>query len=259
VEPQATTCVIIPTYNEKENVQALVEAIEEVHIPRLRVLFVDDSSPDGTAELVRKMAESRPWIKLLVRHGKMGIGSAYQEGFKTAIAENEVDILIEMDADEQHPPSALPGLIDAINQGADVALGSRYVPGGGISGWSRIRRIVSRGANVYSRFMLGLKVKDTTSGLRAYTRKSAVTIASANLPAKGFEFQVASLYLLKDEAKIAEVPYVFVARVAGQSKLGFGDMVRFFFVVASISFSGRRMRSSTEQNRNMGSLGGKTD
>jgi dolichol-phosphate mannosyltransferase len=228
-------CVIVPTYNEKENVAPLVEAIEGIRYPGMIVLFVDDASPDGTAEEVRRMAQSRPWIKLLTRDRKMGIGSAYQSGFKAAISEYDADVLVEMDADLQHPPSALPSLLEAIREGADVAVASRYLPGGGIPEWSRLRRIVSRAANAYSRRLLGLTVRDGTSGFRAYTRKSAELVASADLPAKGFEFQVASLHVLKGKAKVVEVPFVFSYRIAGRSKLRLRDIFRFFFAVARIS------------------------
>lgn len=238
--PSPTTCIVMPTYNERENVAAVVEAIEDAHLPGVKVLFVDDGSPDGTSDAVRALAESRPWVNLLQRQKKGGIGSAYQDGLRTAVAETAADILVEMDADLQHPVSAIPRLVEAIMGGADVAVGSRYVPGGGISGWSRPRRVVSRGANAYARFMLGLKVRDATSGLRAYTREAAREVASARLPARGFEFQPAALYLLKDRAKIAEVPYVFASRAAGKSKLRLRDAVRFFFAIVRISLSRQR-------------------
>lgn len=249
-----TTCIVIPTYNEKGNVEALVDAIEETHLPGLRVLFVDDSSPDGTAGLVKSVAGSRPWVGLLQREGKMGIGSAYQDGFKTAMAETNAEILVEMDADLQHPASAIPSLVEAIRKGADVAVGSRYAPGGGIAGWSRVRRMVSRGANSYARFMLGLKVRDATSGLRAFTRDAAMWVAYARLPAKGFEFQVAALHLLKDRAKIVEVPYTFETRAAGKSKLSLGDVARFLISVTRLSVFG-----SPEQDRNTRELVRKTN
>lgn len=234
MEAPRRTCVVIPTYNERENVGAIVEAIGKAHVPGLTLLFVDDSSPDGTSDEVRRLAATRPWVMLFVRERKMGIGSAYQEGFRVAIAETNPTILVEMDADLQHPASALPLLLGAITDGADVAVGSRYVEGGGISGWGKARRTVSKGANVYSRMVLGLKVRDATSGFRAFSRKTAEEVAVADLPAKGFEFQVATLYLLKGRAKIVEVPFVFVARTAGKSKLSLGDAVRFFFAVARL-------------------------
>ena len=230
-------CVIVPTYNERENVAPLIEAIEGIHYPGLTVLFVDDASPDGTADEVRRTAKSRPWVKLMTRERKMGIGSAYQSGFKAAILEYDAEVLVEMDADLQHPPSALPSLMEAIREGADVAVASRYLPGGGIPQWSRLRRIVSKVANAYARRLLGLKVRDATSGFRAYRREAAEQVATANLPAKGFEFQVASLHVLKGSAKVAEVPFVFAYRTAGRSKLKFGDVVRFFFAVARIALT----------------------
>ncbi len=238
MEAPPKPCLVVPTYNERENVAALVGAVEQVRPPNLVVLFVDDNSPDGTAEEVGRLAQSRPWVRLLKREKKMGIGSAYQDGFREALAGTDATVFVEMDADLQHPASTLMSLIDAVNGGADVALGSRYVPGGGISGWGRLRRTVSRGANAYSRVMLGLKVRDATSGFRAYSRKAAEKVVSAGLPARGFEFQVASLHLLKKSAKIVEVPYVFVPRVAGESKLKLWDTVKFLFAVIRISLQG---------------------
>ncbi len=233
--PPRTVCVVIPTYNERENIATLLEAIEGAGVPGLRVLFVDDGSPDGTADLVSSLAKSKPWVSLLQRGRKMGIGSAYQDGFRWAVAETDAEVLVEMDADLQHPPSAIPTLVRAVEEGADVALASRYVPGGGISGWGRLRRLMSLGANAYSRLMLGLSVRDATSGFRAYSREAAAAVAAAKLPAKGFEFQVAVLHLLKGRARMVEVPYVFAARASGKSKLGLGDVLRFAFAVARAS------------------------
>ncbi len=235
MDAQLGACIVIPTYNERENIAPLIRGIEELGLPSLEVLVVDDSSPDGTGDAVRTLAESRPWVKLLSRPGKKGIGSAYQDGFRAALAETDATVIIEMDADLQHPPSLLPSLMQAVRSGADVALGSRYVPGGGTVGWSKARKTVSRGANAYARLMLGIKVRDATSGFRAYARRAAEKVASAPLPAKGFEFQVASLYLLRNDTRMVEVPFVFAARSAGESKLGLLDMVRFFLAVARIS------------------------
>jgi dolichol-phosphate mannosyltransferase len=142
-----------------------------------------------------------------------------------------------MDADLQHPPSFIGKLVSAIEGGADVAVASRYIPGGGSTGWSLWRRTVSRGANLYARTLLGLKVKDATSGFKAYSRAAAELMANAGLPTKGFEFQVASIRLLQRSMKIVEVPYTFSARAAGASKLRFTDVVRFFFSVLRMSLS----------------------
>jgi len=236
VPPAARVCVVVPTYNERENIAPLVESIERAGVPGLSLLFVDDGSPDGTAAEVVHQSEQNSWVSLLRRPRKMGIGSAYQDGFKAAIDSIGPDVLVEMDADLQHPASALPGLVTAIGNGADVAIASRYIPGGGISGWGRLRRMVSRGANAYARSMLGLSVKDATSGYRAFSRAAAEAVARADLPAKGFEFQVATLHLLKDKWKTVEVPFTFNERTAGKSKLGLADVAKFFVVVARMAF-----------------------
>jgi dolichol-phosphate mannosyltransferase len=232
------TCLVIPTYNEKENIRRVVEAIKGVNLHDLTLLFVDDNSPDGTADEIRSVCESEPWVKLLERDAKKGIGSAYTDGFRRALLEERPDVLIEMDADLQHPPQALPALLDAIQRGADVAIASRYTEGGGIEEWGGGRRMLSRGANTFARMILGLKVKDCTSGIRAYRRVAVERIVNSRLPAKGFEFQVATLYLLKTDAKMVEVPYSFGPRRAGKSKLDALDVVRFFVNVVGMSIRG---------------------
>lgn len=237
MQAQPRLCVVVPTYNERENIGRLVEEVRRAAVPGLTLLFVDDTSPDGTSDLIRGIASRNPSVKLFVRSAKTGIGSAYQDGFREAISSIAPDIIIEMDADLQHPPSAIGELVRAVQAGADVAVGSRYVAGGRTSGWSLWRRMVSKGANTYARTMLGIKVRDATSGFRAYTKTKAELIANAALPAKGFEFQVASLYLLKKGSRFAEVPYTFAARTAGRSKLRLADMVRFFFSVVRIALS----------------------
>ena len=229
------TCVVIPTYNERENVDVVVAAIESVAVPELSVLFVDDSSPDGTSSAVDLISKSNSWVHLLRRDSKRGIGSAYQDGFGWALEKLDPEILVEMDADLQHPPETIPSLVRAVEGGADVAVASRYVPGGGIREWGKGRRLVSRGANALTRVLLGLPVKDCTSGIRAYRREAALTIVRSKLPAKGFEFQVATLHLLKGRAKVVEVPYSFGPRRAGRSKLKAADMVRFLFFVVGTS------------------------
>jgi len=231
------TCVVVPTYNEKENVGGLVQKVKSLGVANLELLFVDDNSPDGTQEEIRGISASEPWVRLLARESKKGIGSAYCDGFRHAAEALGPDVLVEMDADLQHPPSALPDLLRAIQDGADVAIASRYMQGGGVLGWSMGRRLVSKGANAYARFMLGLPVMDCTSGFRAYTKAMAAKIVGASLPAKGFEFQVATLHLLRKEAKMVEVPYMFSPRRAGKSKLGPGDMARFFIRVLRLSLS----------------------
>ena len=231
-------CLVVPTYNERENIVPLLEAVRAIRDPSTSVLFVDDSSPDGTADVIRNEAGRDPMVNLMIRKGKMGIGSAYQDGFREAIRLVSPKVIVQMDADLQHPPSAIGDLVRAVEGGADVAIASRYISGGGSSAWSRWRQMVSRGANAYARTLLRLKVKDSTSGFRAYSKVAAEEITNAGLPAKGFEFQVATVRLLQGKKmKMVEVPYTFSKRSAGKSKLKFRDVVRFFFSVLSLSLS----------------------
>jgi dolichol-phosphate mannosyltransferase len=230
------TCVVVPTYNERENVGSVAEAVKAVGVADLELLFVDDSSPDGTGDVIREISAREPWVHLMVRDSKMGIGSAYKDGFRYALKTLDPDVLVEMDADLQHPPGSLRGLLAAVAGGADVAVASRYANGGGIEGWGRGRRTVSKGANALARFMLGLSVRDCTSGFRAYNKGAATRIVEADLPADGFEFQIATLHLLRAGARTVEVPYVFSQRKAGRSKLRLKDMIKFFFSVIKLSF-----------------------
>ena len=228
MEAPARTCIVIPTYNEKENVEAVVLAVSAVD-PAFQMLFVDDSSPDGTADEVRRMAASHANVHLLVREGKMGIGSAHMDGFRHAMDELGAQVLVEMDSDFQHPPAKVPELVSALGRGYDVAVASRKVEGGGTTNWSLWRRAVSRGANLLARGVLGLKVKDSTSGFRALSGGAAGALVEARLPTSSYSFQVASLfYLQKRGMKMTEVPFVFEPRKAGRSKMGLGEMARFF-------------------------------
>lgn len=233
---EARVCVVIPTYNEKENIVPIVEALESLQSPSLSVIFVDDSSPDGTGEEVVRANASRAWVRLLVRKGGRSFSAAYQEGIREAMASFDPFAIVGMDADLQHPVSFINLLVNGIKDGADVAIASRYVKGGGIQGWSLSRRLISRGANWYSRRMLGLPVRDCTSGFKAFGRSAAQRVAEANLQSRHFEYQIATLKVLKD-SRIVEIPYTFVARKAGTSKLGLLDLPRFFVAVLKMRFS----------------------
>jgi dolichol-phosphate mannosyltransferase len=235
VDVPTKTCVVVPTYNEAPNIELLVKEVGRHRTEGLVLLFVDDSSPDGSGELVRIASLREPWVGLMVRKGKLGLGSAYRDGFREAIRVYSPEVIVEMDADLQHPPSSIPDLLEAIKGGADVAVGSRYVVGGSIKGWGLRRRVVSGVANAFARRALGLPVKDATSGFRAYRMAAAKKVSEADLPARGFEFQVATLQLLKTEMKIVEVPYAFSPRSAGKSKLGPADMAAFLFSVVRLS------------------------
>ena len=218
---------VVPTYNERENVRPLVDGLGSTGLPNLTVLFVDDSSPDGTADEVNAIAREGGRVRLISRPKKAGIGSAYVTGFKEALSTMSAEVVVEMDADLQHPPGVLPRLVAEVLGGADVALASRYVKGGTVEGWGLVRRVVSKGANFYARRVLGLTARDCTSGYLAYSRGAAEKLASSDLPASGFEFQVAALLALKPNAKVVEVPFAFRSRVSGSSKLGFVDVIRF--------------------------------
>ena len=217
----------MPTYNERVNIHPLVAAVAAAAVPNLYLLFVDDSSPDGTGDEIQEVASGQPWVHILVRKSKMGIGGAYRDGFTLAVTSLSPEVVVEMDADLQHPPKVLGALVDAVVAGADVAVASRYIEGGGVSGWSRPRRLVSRVANSYARTLLRLPVRDCTSGFRAFNRKAVAQLLASDLPSAGFEFQVGALRVLKTGMKIAEVPYTFVPRAAGESKLGWADALKF--------------------------------
>lgn len=224
-------CVVVPTYNEKANISALVQRLRSGSIKEMEVLFVDDSSPDGTADAVRQEAAADSSIRLLVRPEKKGIGSAYIDGFRVVL-KGGAEAVLEMDADMQHPPEKAADLVEAVARGADVAVASRYVEGGGSAGWGLGRRAVSRGANWLARNFLGLSVRDCTSGFRAYSRRAAEKLVETDLPVSGFEFQVAALRALKG-MKVVEVPYVFEPRQRGRSKLGAAGVARFFWYVVT--------------------------
>ncbi len=224
--------VVVPTYNERENVGPLIEQLSQLRTSLtkvdLQVLFVDDSSPDGTGAEVGEMKKIHGFIHLLSRDSKKGIGTAYLEGFRFASENLEPEVYVELDADLQHPPDKVRELLGAIAGGADAAVASRYAEGGGQSGWSWQRRLVSRGANWLAGALLGLRVQDCTSGFRAFNRGAVAEILRAEIPTSGYAFQVATLYVLKKRGlKTVEVPYTFGTRARGSSKLTFGETLRF--------------------------------
>jgi dolichol-phosphate mannosyltransferase len=235
--------VVVPTYIERENIRPLVEQLRTLRasLPGvdLQVVFVDDSSPDGTGEEIQEMKRKHGFIYLLSREGKKGIGTAYIDGFRFASENLEPDVFVELDADLQHPPERIRDLLEAIEGGADAAVASRYVEGGGQSGWSWERRLVSTGANWLARTLLGLHVKDCTSGFRAFDRSAVEEILGAEIPTSGYAFQVATLYVLKKRGlKTAEVPYTFGVRKRGRSKLTSAETIRFFGQLLWLRFKG---------------------
>ena len=216
--------VIIPTYNEKENIEAIITAVMELPI-EYHVLVIDDGSPDGTASIVKDLMANKFAGKLYLveRAGKLGLGTAYIAGFKWAI-EHQYDYIFEMDADFSHNPQDLLKLYDACaNQGADVAIGSRYVSGVNVVNWPMGRVLMSYFASKYVRFVLGMQVHDTTAGFVCYRREVLETIELDKIRFKGYAFQIEMKFTsYKCGFKIQEVPIIFVNRVLGTSKMSGG-------------------------------------
>jgi dolichol-phosphate mannosyltransferase len=210
--------VILPTYNEAENLERIVAAILE-HLPASRrVLIVDDNSPDGTGAIADRLADADESIAVLHRELKEGLGPAYLAGFRVAL-DGGAERIIEMDADFSHDPSYLPRLIEATER-ADLAIGSRYVPGGGITDWGPMRRFISRGGSAYARVALGLPIKDLTGGFKCFRRIVLETIDLETIEARGYAFQVETTYrAIKSGFRVVEVPITFKDRADGTSKM----------------------------------------
>ena len=229
------TFIIIPTYNEAANLPRLIESIFNLHIDGLSVVVVDDNSPDGTGQLADELSAQYP-LQVIHRSGKLGLGSAYREGFKYCLAQG-AECLIEMDADFSHNPKDLIRLIATVESGADLALGSRKVKGGKIIGWNWQRKLYSNGAMFFARLLLGLKTRDITAGFRVFRATALTAIDYAHLKSNGYAFQIEMIYRLeKAGLKIVEVPVAFPDRQAGVSKLGQKDIKEFFKLVFKLRF-----------------------
>lgn len=216
--PSLKPYVVVPTYNEADNIESVVRQILDA-VPNAKVLVVDDSSPDGTAEIVQKLKDDGLSVEVMVRPEKAGLGSAYRSGFARALADG-ASACVEIDADLSHDPAKIPELLEALNGGAALAIGSRYVPGGRSPGLSRGRLLISRGGNLYAAFTLGLQVRDATAGFRAYRREALLQIDLGSVRADGYGFQVEMAYLVHSHGgRIEEIPITFRDRVAGGSKM----------------------------------------
>jgi dolichol-phosphate mannosyltransferase len=210
--------VVIPTYNEAENIERMLERVHEC-LPEAGVLVVDDGSPDGTADLVESAIGGYRDVHLLRRNEKSGLGSAYRAGFAWGL-EKGYDAFIEMDCDFSHDPAALPGLVAPISVGYEVVIGSRYVEGGSIPNWAWHRELLSRGGNLYAANVLGLGVRDSTAGFRCYAASILQRMDLGRIRAEGYGFQIEMTYRAKQHgAAITEVPIAFVDRAAGESKM----------------------------------------
>jgi dolichol-phosphate mannosyltransferase len=210
--------VIIPTYNEIENVEDIIKAVLS-HNEDFDVLIVDDGSPDGTGAKVKEMMTSNTRIHILERKGKLGLGTAYLAGFRYGL-DNGYDFIFEMDADFSHPPKDLNNLYAACKDGADVAIGSRYTKGGGVKDWSNYRLFLSRGASFYVRMITFMPIMDPTAGFKCYRRKVLDTLNLEKINSVGYAFQIEMKYAAYQNGfKIVEVPIIFADRIKGTSKM----------------------------------------
>jgi len=214
----STVLVITPTYNESESLPALADGILE-HLPTASLLVVDDGSPDGTGAVAARLAAGDGRVHVLQRGGRLGFASAYLDGFRWGLA-REFDVFVQMDADLSHAPADLPTLVGALDGGADLAIGSRRVSGGGIEGWSVGRHLLSWSGSFYSRAILGLAVRDLTSGYRAIRRPVLAALDFDEIVAEGYSFLIETAYRAHQLGfRVCEVPILFVDRRAGRSKM----------------------------------------
>ena len=211
---RATVC--LPTYNERENVERMVRALVAHGV---RVLVVDDNSPDGTGEIADGLAAELEEVEVLHRERKEGLGPAYLAGFRRALADG-AELVLEMDCDFSHDPADVPRLVAAVASGADLVLGSRYVPGGSIPNWGLVRRLISRGGCIYAQLWLQTRVRDLTGGFKCYRRAVLESIDLAAIDSKGYAFQIETTYrTLRKGFSVVEVPITFVDREEGGSKM----------------------------------------
>jgi dolichol-phosphate mannosyltransferase len=213
-----TAWLVLPTYNETENIEAFVAAARSKLPASAQVLIVDDGSPDGTGQKADELAERHENVSVLHRRRKEGLGPAYIAGFRRALA-GGAGLVLEMDSDFSHDPAYLPRLLEAA-QRADLVLGSRYVPGGGVSDWGPLRKAISRGGSAYARFVLGVGVEDLTGGFKCFRREVLEAIDLDTIQARGYAFQVEMTYrAIQRGFRVVEVPIVFRDRQAGSSKM----------------------------------------
>ena len=235
--------IVMPTYNERQNLESIAGRVRAA-LPTADLLIVDDNSPDGTGDLADKLAETDPHVQVMHRTDKAGLGKAYIAGFGWAL-ERGYDVIVEMDADGSHQPEHLPGLVAALN-GADLSIGSRWVPGGKVVNWPKTREALSRAANIYTRIMLGLGVRDATAGFRAYRAATLRTISLDQVESTGYCFQIDLTLRVADAGlRIVEVPITFVEREHGASKMSNSIIMEAFWRVAQWGVQRRLGRRRT--------------
>jgi dolichol-phosphate mannosyltransferase len=230
------TLIVIPTYNERENIANLITDVLRF-APQADILVIDDGSPDGTGQLVDEIGATNPQVSALHRPGKMGLGTAYVLGFHYAI-EHGYDLVFEMDADYSHNPKYLPDFL-ALAENADLVIGSRYIPGGDTPNWSPLRKFISGGGNIFARIVLGIPVKDCTAGYRCYRTAALQQLNLDAIHAQGYAFQVEMAYnFWKSGFRIRETPIVFEDRRVGKSKMSRAIFIEGFLWVLRARFNG---------------------
>jgi dolichol-phosphate mannosyltransferase len=238
--PVGRVAVIIPTYNERGNLEPITARLRTA-VPDADLLVVDDNSPDGTGEIADKLAAGDSRVHVLHRPGKGGLGAAYIAGFAWAM-EHGYGVLVEFDADGSHQPEQLPHLISALD-GADLVIGSRWVPGGTVQNWPKSREILSRGGNTYARLMLGIKVRDATAGFRAYRASALQAIGIAAVQSQGYCFQIdLVLRVIRAGLTVVEVPITFIERTEGTSKMSRAIVAEALWRVTQWGIAGRLRR-----------------
>jgi dolichol-phosphate mannosyltransferase len=234
---QATVC--LPTYNERENIEPMVRALGDKGV---RVLVIDDNSPDGTGEIADRLAEDLDYVDVLHRERKEGLGPAYLAGFQRALAEG-AELVLEMDCDFSHSPDDVPRLTAAARDGVDLVIGSRYVDGGSIGNWGAVRRFVSAGGSWYARVLLGVPVRDLTGGFKCYRRRVLETIDLSAIHSKGYAFQIETTYrTLRAGFEVVEVPIHFVDREEGGSKMSRAIVAEGMWKVPALRWAALRRR-----------------
>jgi dolichol-phosphate mannosyltransferase len=210
--------IIVPTYNERDNVEEAVRRFLEP-VPFAELLFIDDNSPDGTGDLLDEIVAANERVHVMHRAGKLGLGTAYRDGFRWAL-ERDYDFILEMDADFSHDPKYLPDMIRLADEGADMVVGSRWVPGGGTENWGVGRQIISRAGSFYARTVLGVKIRDVTAGFICYRRQTLERIDLDSVESNGYSFQIEMKYRVSQAGMtVRELPIVFADREVGQSKM----------------------------------------
>jgi dolichol-phosphate mannosyltransferase len=236
----ARSLIVTPTYNERDNLEPFLAGVFR-WAPEATVMIVDDASPDGTGALADEIARRDPRVRVMHRAGKLGLGSAYLQAFARGLKDAAFDFFFEMDADLSHDPQYLPQFERALEGGADLVIGSRNIPGGGVEGWGLGRHVLSKGGSFYSRTILGLGVRDLTSGYKGFRRRALESIDLGAVHSEGYSFQIEMTYrLLRQGMKVEEVPIVFVDRRQGASKMSRRIFAEAIGVVWKLRFEAMR-------------------